>query len=115
MQSTALNPTPSRRPERHAYVSGQAARVDLVQSGGYGIWMFVRDQPDWESDPRMPLLQFSYAQRLNVSMDSIDVGVYDFEIGTYAARKFSSDEVRSARRKLAELLAALNARFALKT
>src|SRR5438552_1604159 len=28
-------------------VSGQAARIDLDPSGGYAVWVFVRDAPDW--------------------------------------------------------------------
>jgi hypothetical protein len=92
-------------------VSGQAARVDLVPSGGYAVWMFGRNALDWEDDPRMPLLQYSYAERLSVGMDSIAVGIYDFETSVYNTRTFSAIEVRAARRSLNELLEALSARF----
>ena len=92
-------------------ISGQAARVDLVGSGGYGIWMFVRDETDWSDDPKMPLLQFSYARRLDVAMDDLRVGVYDIEAGTYSTRAYSVNEVKAARDGVNNLLAALSSRF----
>jgi hypothetical protein len=92
-------------------VSGQAARVDLLLSGGYGVWIFGRNVPDWGDDPRLPLLQYSYAERLDVAMDSINVGIYDFGTGAYATRRYSTREVNAARRNLDVLLGALSVRF----
>jgi hypothetical protein len=104
-------------PERFSafLISGQAARVDLVPPGEYGVWMFIRDQPDWDEDPRMPLLQYTYAQRLNVAMKSIAVGVYDFETGAYATRRFSIREARAELSKLEGLLDTLGRRLANKS
>jgi hypothetical protein len=92
-------------------ISGQAARVDLIASGGYGIWMFGRDVSAWEDDPRMPLLQYSYAERLGVEMGSITVGIYDFETGVYSTRSYSVKEVKAARQSVNELLETLRVRF----
>ena len=92
-------------------VSGQASRIDLIPSGGYGIWMFVRDQPDWDEDPRMPLLQMTYAERLGAEMQEVKVGVYDFETGGYATRIFTPRDVKIAQKGLSDVMEALSARF----
>ena len=92
-------------------VSGQAARVDLVPTGGYGAWIFVRDVTDWYADPRMPLLQFAYAQKLGVDIDEVLVGVYDFEVGQHSSKSFTSAQIMRAQRDLKALLQLLKARF----
>jgi hypothetical protein len=92
-------------------VSGQAARIDLVPSGGYAAWVFVRDVPDWFLDPRLPLMQFAYAEKLGVSSDEVLVGVYDFEVGRHASQRFTSGQINRARRELRSLLRLLQARF----
>jgi hypothetical protein len=85
-------------------VSGQASRIDLRQQGGYSVWTFARNKPNWRTDPRMPLLQEAYADRLAASLDEVEVGVYDFWTETYDTLQFSSSEVRAARRRLLRLL-----------
>jgi hypothetical protein len=85
-------------------VSGQAARIDLVPSRGYAVWIFVRDVPDWGLDPRMPLLQLAYSQRLAVNLDEVSVGVYDFIAGGHSARLYSQAEIDTTTRNLLRLL-----------
>jgi hypothetical protein len=92
-------------------VSGQAARVDLVPTGGYAIWIFVRAEPHWREDPRMPLLQLSYAQKLGVQIDEVLVGVYDFEAGQHSSDHFTSAQINKARADLKALLRLLKTRF----
>ena len=85
-------------------VSGQSARFDLVPSGGYAAWVFVRNMPDWEQDPRMPLLQSAYAKRLAVSLEEVAVGVYDFKLAGHFSRRYSQADVDTAYRNLLKLL-----------
>lgn len=85
-------------------VSGQAGRIDLVPSGGYAIWVFVRDDPDWRDDPRMPLLEYAYADKLGVPSEEILVGVYDFDVGQYSSGHFTRLQINAARAKLKALL-----------
>jgi hypothetical protein len=85
-------------------VSGQAARVDLVPSGGYAVWVFNRNEPDWQSDPRMPLLQFAYSRKLGVSPDEVRLGAYDFKAATHFSRRYSNAEILDARHQLEYLL-----------
>lgn len=92
-------------------VSGQAARIDLVPSGGYAAWVFVRDVPDWAVDPRLPLMQFAYAGKLGVEIDEVLVGIYDFEFGRHSSQRFTSAQINKARRELRGLLQLLRARF----
>jgi hypothetical protein len=83
-------------------VSGQVARLDL--SKGYNAWLFVRGDSDWSSDPRMPLLQDAIARKLNVELDEVEIGVYDFIKGGHYATKFKASHVQAVRKKLVRLL-----------
>jgi len=85
-------------------VSGQAARVDLDRNGGYSIWVFVRDEPDWKDDPRMPLLQLAYSQKLGVGLNDISVGTFDFVTGKHASTQYSQTRVNKVQRALWKLL-----------
>ena len=98
-------PLPARYKE--FVVSGQAARIDLIQPGGYGVWVFARNVPDWRHDPRMPLLQKAYAYKLNVDLGEITVGMYDFEAGKHASRQYSETEIETASKNLRSLLRVL--------
>jgi hypothetical protein len=95
-------------------VTGQASRVDLVRGGGYGVWMFLRDVPDWAQDPKMPLLHATYVESFNVSLRDVSVGVYDFDRGAYETRRYSAAEITKAQRTMNELLKALQSRLAKK-
>jgi hypothetical protein len=95
-------------------VTGQASRVDLVPSGGYAIWMFVRGVSTWEEDPRMPLIHFTYSQTLAVPLQEISVGVYDFESGEYDTCQYDSSDVKKARTALRKVLAELEGKFSSK-
>ena len=60
------------------------------------------------------MLQYGYAQRLDVAMEEVRVGMYDFETGVYSSRAYSSVEVKAARNSLNKLLEALDTRFSKK-
>jgi hypothetical protein len=85
-------------------VTGQASRIDLDQKAGYSIWIFVRDEPDWKDDPRMPLLQLAYSQKLGVGLDEINVGTFDFVSGKHASTQYSQSSVNRVQRALWKLL-----------
>ena len=91
-------------------VSGQAARIDLLGSGGYGVWMFVRDLANWERDPRFPLLQFAYAEKLGVPLDEVTVGVYDFGLTKHASRSYGQRAIDGANKNLITILDLLKKR-----
>jgi len=90
-------------------VSGQAFRIDMIGTEGYGIWMFGRNITDWAEDPKMPLLQYSYAKRLDAPIDSVSVGVYDFDDAAYHSRMYSEREILEARKTLNVVLSAIMA------
>jgi hypothetical protein len=102
MRDNIVVPLPPRYKE--FAVSGQAARIDLIPAGGYGVWIFGRNVPDWKDDPRMPLLQKAYAHKLNVDLGEIIVGIYDFEVGRHASRQYSGTEVETVSKSLRSLL-----------
>jgi hypothetical protein len=85
-------------------VSGQAARIDLNPAGGYSVWVFVRDEPSWKEDPRMPLLQLAYSQKLGVGLDDVSVGTFDFVAGKHATVRYSRIRVNKTQRALWKLL-----------
>lgn len=93
-------------PDRYGnfVVSGQASRIDLKPQGGYSIWTFARNDLDWRDDPRMPLLQQAYADKLDASLDEIEVGIYDFVTEKYDSVQFDASAIRSSQRKLFRLL-----------
>jgi hypothetical protein len=97
-------------PDKYAsfVVSGQASRIDLRPQGGYSVWLFARNDPDWRDDPRMPLLQTAYANKLDAALDEIEVGIYDFVTEKYASFQFDESAVRIAQRKLLRLLDAFS-------
>jgi hypothetical protein len=95
-------PLPSRFSK--IVVSGQAARIDLNPAGGYAVWIFARNSPTWEKDPRMPLLQQAYATKLGVSLQDIEVGIYDFVVGRHFRTNYSEAQVRRPQRSLWKLL-----------
>jgi hypothetical protein len=85
-------------------VSGQVARIDLSKGQGYNGWVFVRNDADWRSDPRMPLLQDALAKKLNADVDEVEIGVYDFVAGQHYATKFNLSQIKAAQKKLYALL-----------
>ena len=87
-------------------ISGQVARLDLSKC--YNAWLFVRDDSDWSSDPRMPLLQDAVARKLNAELDEVEIGVYDFVKGGHYATNFKASQIQAARKKLLKLLDEFN-------
>jgi hypothetical protein len=85
-------------------VSGQAARIDLVPSGGYAVWVFVRGVTDWQDDPRMPLLQLAYSEKLSAPLDEVTVGVYDFQFAKYSSTRYSQRRINAVNKTLSDLL-----------
>lgn len=85
-------------------VSGQAARIDLNPAGGYSVWVFVRNEPDWKDDPRMPLLQLAYSQKLGVDLEGVSVGTFDFISGKHSSTRYSRIRVNKTQRALWKLL-----------
>jgi hypothetical protein len=88
-------------------VSGQAARIDLVPTGGYAVWVFVRNVPDWDQDPRLPLLQSAYSKNLGREVNDVSVGVYDFTLSRHASKRYSRGEIEAANKNLTKLLETL--------
>lgn len=96
-------------PEKYAefVVSGQVSRIDLKPKGGYSLWIFARNYRDWRDDPRMPLLQQAYSDKLDASLDEIEVGIYDFLAARHESLQFDRAAVRNVEKRLLRLLDAL--------
>jgi hypothetical protein len=92
-------------------VSGQAARIDLVASGGYAVWIFGRGIVDWELDPRLPLIQLAYSQRLGVNLNEVSAGVYDFKTSNHSSKSFTQSQVDQVNKSLRKLLTLIQQKF----
>ena len=80
--------------ENDVILAGTIFRFDLVLSGGYSAFLLKRDDSDWQSELRMPLIQGYFADKLNVPLHQVSVGVYD--VVQYSARTVSraKEEIR---------------------
>jgi hypothetical protein len=85
-------------------VSGQIARLDMHPDGGYRAWMFARKADPWQGELRFPLLQTACAQQLNVPLEEVVPGMYEFSTGVYTQCQYTKRQVQAAMRKLSQLL-----------
>lgn len=85
--------------------SGEVARLDLAQSGGYAAWRFASgDARGWRQDTRMPLIQEAVARELDAPTDEVTVGVYAFGDRAVEHTTYSASEIEMARSALEYLL-----------
>jgi hypothetical protein len=85
-------------------VSGQVARLDVNPSGGYCAWLLTNKTDKWSEELRFPLLQYACATQLNVDVEEVVTGVYDFSRSVYTRLPYTKRQVRNARQKLKDLL-----------
>lgn len=86
-------------------ITGQVARLDVDPAGGYRAWLLTNRTENWRDEVRFPVLQSACAAQLNVDVEEVVPGVYDFSTGSYTELRSSKREVQSATRKLWKLLA----------
>ena len=77
-------------------LSGEIAREDMKLDGRFEIFLFIKEEFNWEDELRFPLLQAHYAQTYGVSYSYISVGVYSFENDQHISNVYSDVEVNSA-------------------
>jgi hypothetical protein len=85
-------------------ITGEIARLDLHPAGGYRAWFFSSRTDAWENEIRFPLLQGACAAQLNVDVDEIVPGVYDFSAASYTEVRSSKKDILAAGRKLTKFL-----------
>ena len=84
-------------------LGGEISRVDLVNNGGYAVYLLRSVQSDWENELRMPLIQGYYADKLGAPSAEVSVGVYCFETANHESKIFTSKDISEARRELSEI------------
>ena len=85
-------------------ITGEVARLDLHPAGGYRAWLLANRTEDWRDELRFPLLQAACAAQLDVDVDEVIPGVYDFSRSSYVELRYSKKDIQTARRKLEKFL-----------
>jgi hypothetical protein len=85
-------------------ITGQVTRLDVDPAAGYRAWIFASRTEDWDDDLRFPLMQAACASQLDVDVEEVVPGVYDFSAGTYNVFQSTKRKVQNARRQLLSLL-----------
>jgi hypothetical protein len=89
-------------------ITGEVARLDLHPQGGYRAWLFSNHTNNWKDEIRFPLFQAACAAQLNVDLDEVVPGIYDFSTSSYSEIRSSKKDALAAGRKLTKFLDELN-------
>jgi len=84
-------------------LSGEVARLDLGEGGGYDLWLFGGAPYEWRSELRMPLLQAYFAIKMGVLPQQVRVGFYFFDSDEYDSECFNPALLAAARAEVAAL------------
>ena len=90
-------------------VGGEIARLDLVPTGGYAVFLFWKEGGDgWRNQIRFPVVQQHFSSKLAAPLKEITVGVYCVQTMTHQLAKFSANAVAQAQIELADALAQIS-------
>jgi hypothetical protein len=79
------------------HCTGELCRLDLILTGGYGVWQFRSKNPDeWRTELRMPIIQGVTAKLLVVPPSEIIVGMVSFEERYIDTHSYSNEEINAA-------------------
>ncbi len=83
---------------RHSNVLvGEIAREDMKTSGSFEIFVFQKEDSDWENELRFPVIQAHYADTVfGVPYSEVAVGVYSFSLDQHTSTVFTDSQVESA-------------------
>jgi len=84
-------------------IGGEVTRVDFTSAGGYLGVLLGNKSDNWQSELRMPLIQFGLSQAYNRSITDFSVGVQNLDGSELETISFSSTNIKNALKK-AELL-----------
>jgi hypothetical protein len=106
--------------ERHKRVSidvgfdfqvvGEIPRLDIIPTGGIGLFLFAKEELNWQSELRFPLLQGYLSSESGYPLEEVSVGVYCLEARVHQSMVFAREEVEAAIRavrKAAEIIYSL--------
>jgi hypothetical protein len=77
------------------FLTGEISRIDKKKDI-YEVFLFIKEEYDWKSELRFPLLQFHYAKKHNVDVEIVKVGVYCLEKDTHYSTSYSKVEIKNA-------------------
>lgn len=86
------------------HCTGEICRLDLILTGGYGVWQFRSKSPDgWRNELRMPIIQGVTAKLLGVSTSEIMIGMVSFEERYIDTHSYSIEEINAAFKEFTDL------------
>lgn len=94
--------------DRRFEVSGKVRRLDKHSDGTYTAWLFAKEADESPSPLHLPLFQNAVANRLNLDLDEIRIGVYCFGDGSRQIYQFDQKQLDAARNQLKTLLLELS-------
>lgn len=80
-------------------LSGEIAREDMKLNGQFEIFLFLKEDIDWEEQLRFPLIQAYYADSYGVAYSDVSVGIYSFENDQHVSTVYSDADVNKALRE----------------
>jgi hypothetical protein len=90
-------------------VGGEIARLDLVPTGGYAVYLFWKEGGHaWQDQIRFPVIQQHFASKLTAPLKEITVGVYCVQTTTHQLLRFSASAIARAQSELDDAMAQIS-------
>jgi hypothetical protein len=90
-------------------IGGEIARLDLVPTGGYAVFLFWKEGGQgWQTQIRFPVVQQYFSSKLGAPLKEITVGVYCVQTTTHQVSRFSASAVARAQTELANAMAQIS-------
>ncbi|MCX6992872.1 MAG: hypothetical protein NT011_06985 [Kiritimatiellaeota bacterium] len=85
-------------------VTGEIPRIDLVPSGGYAVYFFIKESGNWQAELRMPLIQSLCAGFFGCPLSEVLVGVYVFSENRHESVSFDISRLTLANTEFTSLI-----------
>lgn len=92
--------------ERHKRISidvgfdfqivGEIPRLDIIPTGGIGLFLFAKEEFNWQSELRFPLLQGYLSSESGYPLEEVSVGLYCLETQEHQTVVFVKNDVEEA-------------------
>jgi len=90
-------------------IAGEISRIDTNPfSTNYIAYLFMKNTPNWNSQFRMPILQYCLSKELGCHIEEIEIGIYDLANYNHKSICFSDDIVESTLDEMKYLYRSIN-------
>ena len=84
-------------------LTGEIAREDMKLDGRFEIFLFLKEDIDWENELRFPLFQAHYAKSFGVEYSQISVGVYCLQYNQHSSKIYSDYDIQLALKEISNI------------